>query len=45
MENSKIEMSGLLIILLAWFFIGALVTVAIIWPACVIASRKEEDHE
>lgn len=38
-------MSGLLIILLAWFLAGALVAVTIVWPACVIAgslSRKDE---
>lgn len=37
-------MSGLLIILVTWFLIGALVAVTIIWPACVIAGRAGREN-
>lgn len=37
-------MTGLLIVLLAWFLAGALVTAMIIWPACVIAGRVGREN-
>lgn len=39
-----VRMTGLLIVLLAWFLAGALVTAMIIWPACVIAGRVGREN-